>query len=262
VSRVNPTHIPSVPGTVSRIKVEDILAGDIAILPELLQQTNLIDEFRATAIAVICDEVSPSIARDVSKKGFERLHECVPPYFLPELITSMATRLQPVTVRLFRRMIPFFESRPARLFLAGQTWVRIMMPEDHLTDYKDTLAHLNGHAVVHNPHRDSWFSQAIDSVNVWIALGRVSRDNSILIYPTVLGKKLKREGHCVAKSQPIGVPLSFDLNPGDALLFSGEHLHSSAVNVSAETRLVVSLRFTTQPPSYLNREKQTTYFEV
>lgn len=249
------------PRVVSELSLEDILHGGLFILPRLLQQSNFYRKFVLVALDVIRHGASTAAADQVAEGGLERLHKFVPPFLLPGLLSEMATRLSSSSANLLHATAMRFRPTPPCLYLADRTWARIMMPEDVIADYRDTLADQYGHAVVHNPHRDSWFSQPLNAINVWIALGHVSLGNSLLIYPEVFGQNLERDGRSVAKSQALGMPLSFDLNAGDALLFNGEHLHSSAINATNETRFVVSLRFTKEPPSYTS-SNQTTYREI
>jgi ectoine hydroxylase-related dioxygenase (phytanoyl-CoA dioxygenase family) len=119
-----------------------------------------------------------------------------------------------------------------------------------------------GHLVSHNPHRDSWFSQPVNGINAWIAVGPVHSGNGLLIYPAVFGRELAREKSEVARSEPLGVPLTVEMHPGDMLLFLGDHLHSSELNVTRFTRYVVSFRLTVGEPVYAAGERMTPYHRV
>jgi ectoine hydroxylase-related dioxygenase (phytanoyl-CoA dioxygenase family) len=50
--------------------------------------------------------------------------------------------------------------------------------------------------------------------------------------------------------QHFGEPAVAELEPGDALVFRGEHLHASEINVTDETRYVLTVRFTPATPRY------------
>ena len=47
-----------------------------------------------------------------------------------------------------------------------------------------------------------------------------------------------------------GKPQTFDLNPGDMLLFNGEHVHASELNVTQDTRVVLTTRFCLKKPTF------------
>jgi ectoine hydroxylase-related dioxygenase (phytanoyl-CoA dioxygenase family) len=142
-------------------------------------------------------------------------------------------------------------AKPSRpVYVDRRNYVRTMMPEDVVAAERELLADQFGHMVVHNPHRDSWFSHCLNTVNVWIAVGRVAAENGLLLYPEVWEHELERDGTSVARGQPIGVPLTLPLEAGDAVVFAGEHLHSSAINVTNETRYVLSFRLTLGAPRY------------
>lgn len=242
--------------------LEEIIGGRIVLLRRVLQRINFFDAIANTATRVIGDHVSAEAARRVARDGFEVLHKIISPCDVPSLIRLMGLELVPLSAHLVPALAHSSRCVPDTIFVADHTWVRIMMPEDIVADHREVLAGQYGHAVVHNPHRDSWFSQAINVVNMWMAIGRVRRGNSLLIYPDVFGQPLERDGMTIARTQRLGIPVNFELDAGDVLLFSGEHLHSSEINITDETRFVVSMRFTAKPPEYCGGHGRTPYYET
>lgn len=74
------------------------------------------------------------------------------------------------------------------------------------------------------------------------------------IYPQIYGKRLPctKDGK-ILPDQYFGSITNFELKSGDALIFHGEHLHSSEINSTDETRCVVSLRMTLEKPQFLDQ---------
>ena len=64
----------------------------------------------------------------------------------------------------------------------------------------------------------------------WIAVGPVRAGNGLL---TVFGKPLAREGTDVARSEPLGSPVTEPL--GGMLFFHDDHLQSSELNITEST---------------------------
>src|SRR4051794_16743864 len=51
------------------------------------------------------------------------------------------------------------------------------------TAHGDEAQHEAGFMTPHGPHLDSWFSQATNTINLWMALGRVIPGNGIVFFP-------------------------------------------------------------------------------
>jgi hypothetical protein len=71
------------------------------------------------------------------------------------------------------------------------------------------------------------------------------------LFPDVRARRLARDVHGrLVPGQRIGPPLDVALDPGDALIFDGEHLHASQLNRTEESRVVVSYRAVLGIPRY------------
>ncbi|WP_103504831.1 MULTISPECIES: phytanoyl-CoA dioxygenase family protein [unclassified Streptomyces] len=54
----------------------------------------------------------------------------------------------------------------------------------------------------------------------------------------------------MAPGQELGTPVRISLDPGDILLFSGDHVHASETNTTDETRCVLTKRVSVAAPRY------------
>jgi nitrite reductase/ring-hydroxylating ferredoxin subunit len=65
------------------------------------------------------------------------------------------------------------------------------------------------------------------------------------------GRHLPADSHGrIRRDQALGPALSFALDPGDAVVFSANHLHGSELNCTRETRCVISMRMTLDRPQF------------
>ena len=220
------------------------------------------ERLRSIALETIAEIGGSEQRARLEELGFEQLHRIVEPWSVPHLVSVLVARYAPLSRPFVWDLWNHFASSPAMPYAAIQSWVRIMMPEDVVACYRELFAGQPGHTIAHNPHRDSWFSQALNMVNLWMALGPVRHGNSILLYPDVFGRPLRRSEKTIAWDQAVGLPVSYDLAPGDILMFSGEQLHSSELNVSGLTRFVLSFRFTIGEPVYGDGQGRTPYLPL
>jgi hypothetical protein len=108
-------------------------------------------------------------------------------------------------------------------------------------------------------HRDTWASNMFHQINWWIPLQNVKENNSIYLIPKYFNKKVKNtsnewsfEKYKLSKNYP-STPFSnikfrksdiksMDLEFGDVLIFSGNHIHGSLLSntkrLNLETRTI------------------------
>ncbi|MBE9169532.1 Rieske 2Fe-2S domain-containing protein [Pleurocapsales cyanobacterium LEGE 06147] len=166
-----------------------------------------------------------------------------------ETVRLIAPELSRVIVKeVFQQEKPFYcEEYPN---------VRFHLPYDIVVQRKSEFGkfYWNGKVTPHGPHHDSWYQCPINCINIWIAIGSVKIGNGLNIYPQVYGKRLPctKDGK-ILSNQYFSSIINFELKPGDALIFHGEHLHSSEINSTDATRYVVSLRMTLEKPQFLEQ---------
>jgi nitrite reductase/ring-hydroxylating ferredoxin subunit len=115
-------------------------------------------------------------------------------------------------------------------------------------------AHGQGKITAHDPHRDSWLDCPDNAINVWIAVGPVRKGNGLSIFPECYADEVKRtDSGSISPEDSPGVPINFDLAPGDAVIFHGDQLHASELNRLDKTRHVLSFRLTVGKPHFPNK---------
>lgn len=106
---------------------------------------------------------------------------------------------------------------------------------------------------VHGPHRDTWYGHSFGGINLWLAVDGTNRDNSMVFYPDAWTRSLPYDtGHMyIAPGAELPRAEIVTADPGQVIVFPSELPHSSVVNVSDRTRIVVSTRLNTRKPRFL-----------
>jgi len=228
--------------------------GEIIVVEKCLQAIAYLEPVREatrSALHVVLGEERASL---IMAKGFESIHEFVDLEELPEILNhcyeAFGALAKPFVTEIAKEILGakqgvYFEEFPN---------IRFHVPFDIIVTKKEKFKDFfwNGKVTAHGPHHDSWYCCPTNAVNVWIALGKVHAENGLNIFPRVFGKRLRctAEGKIVP-GQYLGPRVCFDLQPGDAVIFRGEHLHSSTINSTGATRYVLSLRLTLDKPTFL-----------
>lgn len=237
----------------SEIKTR-VLAGEIIIVPECLQTIGMFSQVQKASLDGIGQAIGSEQANAVKEAGFENVHKIIGideitsvsdcTYASVELIAPELAKS--VVQNIFQQNQPFYFERHPN--------VRFYIPYDTTEKRRAELNQhrWNGKITAHGPHHDSWYQCPTNGINVWFAVGPVRVGNGLNIYPEIYGKRLPcdQRGR-ILTNQYFGQGLSFNLDPGDALIFHGEHLHNSEINCTDQTRFVISLRMTLDKPCFL-----------
>jgi len=107
-------------------------------------------------------------------------------------------------------------------------------------------------ARAHGPHVDTWYGHSYDGINLWWSIDGVNEDNTIILYPELFGVPLAYDpvSMYLAPGVPVTKPNKLLLGPGQLLVFNPEMLHGTQVNISNETRIVISPRLNPNTPCF------------
>jgi len=247
-ARPGPVVVPA--GARPELALDDIVNGTVGIVRNGLQDLGLFDGIVDATLRQVGEVISPAARRELSERGFERFHQVLTPRQAFDVRYALEAVLRDLSFRMVNGFVGTLPGPRPPVYICRHTYVRVMMPEDVVATERELLADEFGHMIVHAPHRDSWFSHCSNTVNLWVAIGRVLPGNGMLVYPDVWGREPGHDKTNIKRSAKLGVPYNFDLGPGDILVFSGEQLHSSEINITDETRYVLTTRFTVGRPRY------------
>ena len=104
----------------------------------------------------------------------------------------------------------------------------------------------------HGPHVDTWYGHSYDGINLWWSIDGVNRDNTVILYPDMFGLPLEYDPKSMylAAGVPVSKPHHVDIRPGQLLIFNSEMLHGTQVNISNDTRIVLTTRLNPGQPRF------------
>ena len=217
--------------------IENVLNGEVIILPQHLQRLNLFNQFQTTFLNSIKRHCGGDVYTQIVQEGLEQFHKLVP----TEQVMRVYKRVESELYRtLPKDMIKIAQSigmqRP--FYTHRDAFIRIMVPIEHLDDsFKCRPGRLYPYSEV---HQDSF--RTIDQViNFWMAIGHVKEENGMEIYTDMWGQDLPLPGFN-AIDESMGEPVRYALDPGDILVFHSRHIHTTVLNHTDQTRIVVTGR--------------------
>jgi len=232
-----------------------ILDGEVFILRRGLQKLKLFDDLMEFSLEGIRGSVGAEVAANARRHGLDQIHRWVDPEDLPGMTDavykSVAKRVRPIVDTFVSGVFPgrknyYYEKSPN---------VRFHIPYRLAAGHQKAFNRFagsrgQGKITAHGPHRDSWVDCPDNVVNIWMAIGPVRRGNGLTIFAADYRKQLAFENGYLASSQALSRPVTFDLEPGDAILFHSDHLHGSELNVTDSTRFAISNRITFSKPHF------------
>ncbi len=236
--------------------IERIKHGEIVVIRRCLQNIAMHDTVVAEilrALMIVCNEGAVSY---VKKHGIEKIHEVLPAKSLSKFYEETEKVIPELALNIMARFNFFTLARRTPFYVETGPNIRMMYPYDVMSRELVSLRHLaktigRGKVTLHGPHQDSWFFHAFNTVNLWCAIGHVSEFNGLTFYPTMWGKQLAcNEKQEIDPHYHLGRGITFNLEPGDVLLFMADQIHASTINQTDKTRLIISMRMTFEKPDY------------
>lgn len=233
---------------------EETLRGGIFVIPQSLGRfghfQTLVDLSHTTILEVVGKERSDAIR----ERGFEAIHEILTAAELMLVADTIQRRLERVIPPIAHDLVNDLLGHDGDFHYEQHPNVRFHVPFDRWQADKARYQayakdHGEGKVSPHDPHRDQWYRCPENAINIWIAIGRVERGNGMSLYPDVYERRVLRTPKGgIEHHQQLGRRVNFSLEPDDALIFHGAHLHSSELNRTPHTRYVVSFRLTLSRP--------------
>jgi nitrite reductase/ring-hydroxylating ferredoxin subunit len=232
-----------------------ILDGEVFILRRGLQTLGLLDDLIASSLEGIRKSVGPDVAARARRDGFDRIHEWIDAADLPGMTEavylSVAKPVRAMLEQFIRKVFPgegnyYYEKSPnVRFHIPYELAARHQSSFNRFADSRG-----QGKITAHGPHRDSWVDCPDNVVNIWIAIGPVRRGNGLTIFAQDYREQLAFRNGYLAPNQALHMPMTFDLEPGDVILFHSDHVHGSELNVTDSTRFAISHRITFGKPHF------------
>ena len=163
---------------------------------------------------------------------------------LRRLNDDLTERTKPSTLAWLESLALSFDEE--EVWLDCDPVLRFFIPWNLYKNHAKTL-HKPGYLTLQDPHYDTWFGHAKSGINAWLAVGPVREGNSLCLFTDMWGKDQIKN---LKDHPPFGKPYVPVLSPGEYVVFGGEHLHSSELNITNETRVVVTGRWSFEQPEF------------
>lgn len=107
-------------------------------------------------------------------------------------------------------------------------------------------------ARAHGAHVDTWYGHSYDGINLWLSIDGVNEDNTVILYPEMFGYPVRYDpvSMYLAEGVPVTRPDKVVPKPGQLLVFNPELLHGTQLNISDETRVVITTRLNPGKPRF------------
>jgi len=240
--------------------LERCLSGELVVLEGFVQELGL-DSLISPAIRGAVRRVtSRDAATALDELGYASVHRVLTAGQLRKVVQLAEWNLNRVAPDLSHKTYALGLGVGSPIWVMRKPLLRFQIPFDASRTGAESEPAFSGKYALGRfsslrPHRDSWFTEPTDCVNVWIALTRVVQGNGMSFYQSTDGKALHfQENRGVDRKQAVGLPLNIELERGDALVFHAEKLHASELNRTDQTRAVLSLRVSVVNPVLSARE--------
>ena len=230
--------------------IDDVLAGQVVILPQHLQQIEQFQPLRKIVFTSIQRKCGVDVRNNIEEMGIEYIHTVLTTKQLINVYNQVRGKLRSYLPTV---MIDIAHSLGLQEFYVHNNSIaRFMVPLEYIDD---TFKGLPGRLYPYSgAHQD--FSQQVplNAINFWIAIGQIKQDNGVEIYPDVWGSTLPHDGLDISKDIDIGKPVGYNLDPGDILVFHSNHAHGSAQNTTDQTRVALTSRICVEEPTGIKKK--------
>lgn len=234
------------------------LAGEVFVVRNALQTFDCMEMLEEAAYRGIEKSVGADAAERARKDGFHRIHDWVDAADIPRMTDAVYDEVGPLAAEFLRKFMPGLFPSVTTYFYEETPNVRFHIPYDIAEAHKKKFNefakdHGQGKIAAHGPHRDSWLDCPSNGLNLWFAIGRIRPGNGLTVYPNDYdgGFNYQTSGN-IAEGEKLHRPYSFDLHPGDLVVFHTDHVHGSELNRLDETRFAISFRLSIDKPVFPN----------
>jgi nitrite reductase/ring-hydroxylating ferredoxin subunit len=235
-----------------------VMDGEIFVARGCMQEAGVFEEMQAASLEGVRRFGDDALAENVEREGFDAIHEFADLATIARIADGTYSLLEKKCLGWLSKIVPeilrfdtpfYFERLPNVRYVVPYD---LMMKEASVVD-RFEADHGGGKIAPHPCHRDSWVDCPDNLINIWIAVGPIPEGNGLALYPKAFGTDLRHlASGSIAYDEAPGEPTTFDLQPGDAIIFQGDQLHCSVLNRTDRTRHAVSFRVVTERPHYPN----------
>ena len=237
--------------------VDKIIEGEVFVIRKGLQRLGLYDHIAETSLAGVRDGAGARAAEDIEREGFDAIHRFTNLEEIESVTDAIHKRAIDMAPEWVAEIAPGLLGIDDPYFFERGPNVRFHVPYDVMAEDEALMKRFaaksgGGKLAPHPNHRDSWVGCPDNLINVWSAVGPIPEGAGLTIFPDAFKRDIARVGASIALDEHPGEPLNFDLEPGDTIVFHGEHVHSSVLNRTDQTRHAISFRIVPEKPNFPN----------
>jgi len=214
------------------------------------------DMWLQASLKGIAKSVGQDAADRAVKEGFNHIHEWVDPALIPAMTDAVYEEIEPLASEFLDTFMGGAFPDVDAFYYERTPNVRFHIPYDLAQAHKAKFnefakGHGQGKIAAHGPHRDSWLHCPSNGLNLWFAIGRIKPGNGMTIYPENYdGEYRFQKSGDILDGQKLHQTWTFDLHPGDVIMFHTDHVHGSELNRTDETRFAISCRLSVEKPIF------------
>lgn len=251
------------PGVVLDNAVQHIERGDVVLVRRALQRTGLWDEIQAALWGAMHDALGEETSTRLREAGLGSMHELLTGDEIKRSNEAAHGRFNSLTGSYVPRLVRESIGYRGPGFFDQNAVIRFYVPLPFYKANRSALDTRPGYTRFQGPHVDTWFGHATSGLNLWLALEPVRRGNGLALFPAKWRSEIQHDGgYRPVRGQHFGRPVTFEMDPGDLLFFHGEHLHSSELNSTAWTRVVLTNRFSLRSPRVVSETTTAEWLEL
>ena len=235
-----------------------VLGGEVIVVRRCLQAMELKEEIDQLVLDKVEQIGGVAASRRLRSLGFHRLHEVLRVEDLENFYFAMESEIPEYGLNTLSRLVFGVLQRREELFVETSPNTRINFPFERTKNFQGSLKNSatragRGKFTLHGPHQDSWYHHPWNTINVWAAVGPVSEKNGLAFFPRAWKQNPAFDEDGVMKSSNDNGPsFGTKLEEGDALIFCADQVHSSVLNQTDKTRLIISMRMCLDRPQFPN----------
>jgi nitrite reductase/ring-hydroxylating ferredoxin subunit len=234
--------------------LDNCLEGKIYVVKGFLHHVGIDDRLYQIVLSGIRNALSSADAAALESEGCQFIHKYLAAKEVALLTLAVDKIMTKSIPMLTRQILSMGAAYNETVWVARRPFLRFHTPYSHSYAYtkkKSALKRRYGSVGFGGlgPHRDVWHSEPPRTVNLWSALGPVKKGNGLTLFPEDYTRSLEYiHRRSISRSQSMSKGINFELEPGDAILFSGSQLHASELNITNETRIVFGTRISLSNP--------------
>ena len=254
---------PACIGACLENSVERVESGDVVLLRGALQRIGLWHEILGMLWGAIGEALGAEMTGRLREAGLGAMHELLSGDEIRRCNETAHATFNSNTENYVPKLVREVVGYRGPGFYDRNSVNRFYVPVAFHKANRAVLETRPGYTKPQGPHVDTWFGHATSGLNLWMAIEPVRRGNGMALFPAKWGTAVPHNGsYRPVREQHFGEPVTFEMDPGDLLLFHGEHLHSSELNSTPWTRVVLTNRFSLQSPRIVSETTIAQWAEL